>query len=353
MRKYNWLIICSFILASCGGNDKRKDLIDEQNKTAPTSEIPTEVRTRAVRAEVFHYELVSNGTVQAMRKSDLKFQLQEVVSRIYVRNGDRVVKGQPLASLDAFKLQNALAQALDNFERSKLDLQDVLIGQGYSADEAKVPDKVLKVAKVKSNYEQNRINVVNAEYNLKSATLYAPFNGMVANLNTQENNYPDGSKAFCTVVDLNKPMVQFMILESELTMVKRGDDVLVSPFSELGKVLKGVISEVNPIVDQNGMVIVKATVANTENKLFEGMNVRVRVQRAMNRQLVIPKSALVLRNNRKVVFTCKEGLAQWVYVQTGLENSESYTVTEGLQEGDSVIYEGNLNLAHESPILVR
>lgn len=128
---------------------------------------------------------------------------------------------------------------------------------------------------------------------------------------------------------------------------------MVSPFSGNENVCRGNIREINPVVDKNGMVAVKAVLDNASFKLYDGMNVRVRVQRATDKQLMIPKSALVLRNNRKVVFTCKNGLAQWVYVQTSLENSESYVVTEGLQEGDSVIYEGNINLAHESPISVR
>jgi hypothetical protein len=108
----------------------------------------------------------------------------------------------------------------------------------------------------------------------------------------------------------------------------------------------------NPMVDKNGMIEVKAVMNNPKQTFYEGMNVRVRVQRAVEQALIIPKSALLLRNNRKVVFVAKENSAQWVYVQTGLENSESFTVTEGLQEGDSVIYEGNFNLAHEAPILV-
>jgi hypothetical protein len=45
-------------------------------------------------------------------------------------------------------------------------------------------------------------------------------------------------------------------------------------------------------------------------------------------------------------------LAQWNYVQTGLENSTEYVIVEGLQEGDVVIYDGNLNLAHETPVTV-
>jgi len=39
-------------------------------------------------------------------------------------------------------------------------------------------------------------------------------------------------------------------------------------------------------------------------------------------------------------------------VRTGLENADSYTLLEGLKEGDVVITSGNINLAHESPVKV-
>lgn len=69
--------------------------------------------------------------------------------------------------------------------------------------------------------------------------------------------------------------------------------------------------------------------------------------------MVIPKSALVLRSGKQVVFTLKNDMAIWNYVQTQLENSDSYTlVGEEIKEGDLVIATGNVNLAHEAPVTV-
>lgn len=100
------------------------------------------------------------------------------------------------------------------------------------------------------------------------------------------------------------------------------------------------------------MVKVKASV-NGRGRLFSGMNVRVNVHRSLDGQLVIPKSAVVLRSGKQVVFTLKDGKAQWNYVQTGLENAESYSmVGDALKEGDTVIVTGNVNLAHEAPVKV-
>ena len=107
------------------------------------------------------------------------------------------------------------------------------------------------------------------------------------------------------------------------------------------------------------MVRVKAQVDGKGN-LFNGMNVRISVYRSLRKELVIPKTAVVLRSGKQVVFTLKNGKAQWNYVQTGLENADSCIVsnradkgvTEGLLEGDTVIVTGNVNLAHESPVSV-
>ncbi|MCL2651076.1 MAG: efflux RND transporter periplasmic adaptor subunit [Candidatus Azobacteroides sp.] len=345
-------IVTLAVFISCSSKKQKKEE-EEITVSEMLQDKPVEVKAMLLKATDFNYELVSNGTISAMKRADLRFQASENIAHIYVKNGDRVSQGQKIAELDQFKLKSSLEQSKDAFERSKLDLQDVLIGQGYTLkDSANIPEEVMKIAKVKSNYDQSRINYRLAEYNLKNATLYAPFNGVIANLFTKEYNLPLGSEAFCTVIDNQHPEVVFTILESELSLIKTGDKVLVTPFSAGDYTTEGHITEINPSIDKNGMVRVKASVNNKQGSLYDGMNVKVRVQRSSGKQLVIPKTALVLRTNKKVVFTLKSGKAMWNYVQTGTENSDSYIITDGLHAGDSVIYEGNINLAHEAPVKI-
>ena len=87
--------------------------------------------------------------------------------------------------------------------------------------------------------------------------------------------------------------VSFNILESELPLLAIGDRVEVSPYSS-SAVYQGRIAEINPVVDENGLVEVTATVGNGKG-LADGMNVKVSVQKSVGRQLVVPKSAVVLR----------------------------------------------------------
>ncbi|GHV26564.1 cation transporter [Bacteroidia bacterium] len=338
------------LLCACSGN-KNKDADETTEKTTEVKDDkPVLVKAKRLEYTDFSYELISNGTIVAIHKADLKFQSQEIIRKIYVKNGDRITKGQKIAELDPFKLTSALNQARESLERAKLDLQDVLIGQGYTlGDSLKIPVEVLKIAKIRSNYEQSLNNFAIAEYNFKHAALYAPFDGVVANLTAKEFNQP-GTDVFCTLIDNHTPEVVFNILENELHFLKLNDKVIVSPFSQTDYAVEGRVSEINPMIDKNGMVRIKATINNRDNKLYEGMNVKIRVQRLLGKQLVIPKSALVLRTNKKVVFTLKNNQANWVYVETAQENSDSYVVTAGLNVGDSIIFEGNINLAHESPV---
>ncbi len=342
------LILLIFIFSACSG-EKKPD-ISEEGVSTVLPDTKNEVAVITLKKQVFNHELISNGKVSAREMADLRFETSEIISQIWVKNGDRVQKGQKLAELDKFRIANKLAQAKDAMDRAELELQDVLIGQGYNLDNlSNVPEDIMQLARVKSGFDQNKSLYEVAQYEDRHATLVAPFDGVVANLFSKPHNIASTSEVFCTIIDSRGMEVDFTVLESELPLIKNGDKVVISPFADISSKYNGNISEINPLVDDKGMVRVKARV-NGGNKLFTGMNVRVSVYRSLADQLVVPKSAVVLRSGKQVVFTYSDGKALWKYVQTALENAENYTIAEGLDEGDSVIVSGNINLAHEAPV---
>ncbi len=344
------LFLCVTALIACSGEKKKEDAEKGVETVLPANN--NEVTILKLDKQIFNHELVSNGKVKASAFADLRFQSAEVITHIWVKNGDWVKKGQKLAELDKFRLDNKLSQAKNTLEKARLELQDVLIGQGYAVkDFDKVPEATMKLAKVKSGYEQSKVDYDLALYEDEHATLIAPFDGVVANLFAKSMNRASTSDVFCTVMDTKSMEVDFSVLESELSLLKKGDRVVITPFADMAHACKGSIDEINPLVDDNGMVKVKAKVDGNA-KLFNGMNVRVNVHRSLGKQLVIPKSAVVLRSGKQVVFVLKKGKAMWIKVHTGLENADSYTVLDGLQVGDTVIVTGNINLAHEAPVTV-
>lgn len=311
-----------------------------------------EVTISTLSITPFNHELISNGKLSAARYADLVFETMEPITSILVKNGEQVKKGQKLAELATFRLNNTKEQAKATLEQAKLELQDVLIGQGYPLNQLSgIPDEILILAKSKSGYDQALAQYELAVYEKENATLLAPFDGIVANLFTKPYNKASTSEIFCTIIDPNSLEAVFTVLESELPFLKQGDKVEIIPFAMPENKTEGYITEINPVVQENGIVQVKASVRNN-GRLFEGMNIRVSVQRMLANQIVIPKEAVVLRSGKPVVFTLVNNKAYWNYVQTGLENSSTYTIMEGLKEGDVIITSGNINLAHETPVTI-
>lgn len=344
------IILIVLCLCACTTRNKPEDSVV---LTQVKSDTVTEVMVESVKSVSFSYDLVSNGKVGAWEYVDLRFgSAGAVIDRVLVKNGQRVSKGQTLATLDKFKLENAVATAQNALERSRLDLADALIGQGYDPEKmTEIPDEVVRLARLRSGVAQSEVQLREAERALDEATLRAPFDGIIANLSQKAGNVPDGGQPFCRVMSTAGMEVTFPILESEVGLVHPGDAVEVKPFSS-ETVYKGRVSSINPVIDKNGMVQVCATVTGGSG-LYDGMNVRVSVKREFEKALVVPKSAVVLRSNgRQVVFTHENGKAMWNYVTTGLENMNEYTIIEGLKEGQEVIVSGNINLAHESPVKV-
>lgn len=104
--------------------------------------------------------MISNGKVTAQDYADLYFRTSEVVANIWVKNGDIVRKGQKIAQLDLFKLNNTLVQNKNSLAQATLEMQDVLIGQGYAPDNLKViPADVLELAKVKAGMSRAKLNM--------------------------------------------------------------------------------------------------------------------------------------------------------------------------------------------------
>lgn len=348
-----WKILAgSFLiagLACCGqkNSEDKADMEESVETLLPTEE--TEVHTETLRTVDFEHELVSNGRISAQQIAELQFASSSsgnVPVRIFVKNGDRVAAGAAIAILDTFQLSNGYRQAEDNLQKAYLELQDVLIGQGYSlADSASIPRDMLRLAYIRSGYNNARIQYDLAKYNLDNATLKTPIAGTVANLFSKPYCVIDASGPFCTIIGEGKPEVDFRILENELPLIKTGDKVRIQSYASPDIESTGNIASINPSVDKEGTVRVKAYI-QPHPKMFNGMNVRISVFRSLGKQWVVPKTAVVLRTGKQVVFAYKDGKAAWNYVDTGLENATHYSITsKTLQEGDEIITDGNEHLA--------
>jgi membrane fusion protein, multidrug efflux system len=354
--KYLTLALMSCTLYACG-TKPTESTTNAEKRQYTVQQNPVEVMI--LQKGMFRKELVNNGKLVAWRKSELQFRVGEQLEKLSVRNGDPVKAGKVIAELNMFTYGQQLDNARIQLKRARLEMQNLLIGQGYNTlDTIAIPPHIYEMASVKSGYAEAVQSLETAQFNMESTRLIAPFGGILANITQKKYDRVNAGTNFCTLIDDSEFEVEFHIVESEVGDIRMYDEVQIVPFSNQ-TVCKGRISEINPVVDENGLILVKAKVKNP-GELMDGMNVKVLVEKDIPDQLVVPKSAVVLRDNQEVLFKCiRDSIAFWVYIKTGFENSNSYSVQAdpekggSLLAGDTIIVSGNLNLAHESKVEVK
>jgi len=323
---------------------------DENNSELQTSS-NLNVSTQIIIDQDFNRQIIANGKIEAQQKSDLRFKVGDRITHINIRNGQRVRKGDVLAYLDNDLLKNEVdkAQIALGKAESKLEEEKINYGVG-NQEETAIDDKVLKNLKFKSGVLEASNALDNARLVYNQTFMRAPFSGIVANLEAKTGNYITPSDIFCTLISNTKMEVSFSVLEGEYNAISMNQEVTIEPFTNTSVSYQGEIVEINPLVDENGLITVKALITSKEAKLFDGMNVKILVNSSIKNVVVIPKQALVLRSNREVVFTVDKGLAKWNYVTIAGENSTHYALKKGVKVGDSLIVSGNLNLSHDARV---
>ena len=276
-RKHLILATVCLVMTSCSTNSQQATTSQEP-VTTPVDvqeEVVSEVKPEV--KELPSNSLTATGKVKAANYTDLYFRSQELIAHVYVKNGARVGKGQKLADLEVFALNSQLRQAEISLEQAKLELQDILIGQGYDPDHLdKVPADMMKLAKVKSGYEQADLQKENALREMENATLVAPFDGVIANLTAKPHHMAGSSEPFCRIIQTSNMEVEFQVLENELHLIKMGQKVEIVPQATTVGVQQGEICSMNPLVNEKGLIQVRARVKGNVG-LMEGMNVTVRI----------------------------------------------------------------------------
>lgn len=353
--KHISILVSAMLLTGCSGI--RHEGREERAISQLTMTSENYVDTMHLHKGDFLRQMICNGKLRAMVKSELKSRHMDVLTSINVSNGTRVPKGALLAVTDETLYKRELEKAQRELEKARIDLADKLITMGYDSDGRGVPQDVMRRAEVTSGYYSAQYALETAETSLRDCYLTAPVSGVIANLEGHLHQLI--TDQFCTIIDDSCFDVEFSVLEAELYMIQKGMSVSVSPFSDESYVVAGRITNINPTVEENGLVKVQAQIPGGSSHIMDGMNVRVVCQQTIPDMYVVPKDAVVERDGYYVIFVLTGGRARWTYVDILHSNITHHAITgckrkgTEIHEGDIVITSGNLNLADDIEVAVK
>jgi len=190
--------------------------------------------------------------------------------------------------------------------------------------------------------EQARLEVKNAEENLANTKIYAPFDGVVSEVNAQVGSMVGAGTALLTLIDDSSVNLLVQIDESEIAQVRVGQKVEVTLDAFSNETFQGVVTAVSPTasIQQNIAVFyVTVNIPNPERKLRPGMTAEGEIiVEEIPDVLIIPKRAVQIVGKQAYVDVLQpDGSKETVRVVLGPDDGVNQVVLEGLEPGQSVV----------------
>jgi membrane fusion protein, multidrug efflux system len=356
MLRLSRILLCyCLVLASChsaGVEHNETEL--EEPAAGPNI---TGVSCALSKDTIFNYFISVNGKIKSFQDRIFVAPTGTRLVRFGGMPGKSYAAGSAIAQFDIIAYQHRLQRGeLDKFNADK-EYQSQLLGyenllKGMSEAEAEAIRKKLKISTGLLTAEQD---IKEASYDLSVATIKAPFSGILANVAVKEGEMLAAGKEMFRLYDPGQLGLEVKVLESDIGLVKKNMPASISPLSDPASQFPAQVEDINPYVDENGMITVILKLnppkkAVSFRELYPGMNCTGSIHIPGNFSLLVPKEAVVMRSDRAVVFTLENGKAKWNYVVTGRDNGREIEIKEGLIKGKKVITSNNLQLAHDAPV---
>ncbi len=327
------------LLPGCSSRDT-----GEQDKP-----IPVEVQLPSRKDVAVTLDFV--GEVRGKREANLSFEVSGKVALTKAELSESVSKGAVLAELDDTQARANLAQAELAFAKAKMDAErtEKLHKEGIASDHQ------LETAHL--TMEQARAALTSAEEYLQNCRLVAPFAGFVAarNIELGEVITPMAMPApNFVLVDISSVKVKIGVPESEIGLVKPGQDVTLKVSAYRDKKFAGRVTAVSPLVSElTRTAETEVLVQNPGGSLKPGMTAELSVRLGTRKNtLVVPEKCVRREVGIAQLFVVKEGRAHHVSVKTGVVEGTWIEVLEGLADTDSVIVAGQFGLKENDKVSV-
>jgi HlyD family secretion protein len=167
-------------------------------------------------------------------------------------------------------------------------------------------------------------------------------------------------QALVSLADVRDLQVELDISEADIARVKLGQPTTITPDAYPDRRYRGVVEYISAVADrQKATIKVKVKVLDPDEYLRPDMGAKVTFYEKgaevpqESSAVLLPKAALVQRDNRPVVWLVREGKAVVQPVSVGREDAGSYEVLSGLQGGETVITRGHERLKDGDRIRVR
>lgn len=291
---------------------------------------------------VFKHYVELQGSVETDQNILITPEMGGVLKKVSVTKGQRVKKGELLASIDDGGMSQTLAQmqvqvalAKTTFER-----QERLWNQNIGSE--------IQYLQAKTAYEGQLKAVNSMQQQVAKASIKAPFSGTIDDIITEKGNVvAPGQTPILRIVSLENMYVKTDVPETYISSIVAGKQVEVF-FPVLEETFMAVVSQTGNFINPNNRTFrAEINVENTKNNIKPNLTSRLKINDYTNKNAIVIPQSIISENaaGEQYIYVLKQinndnAVASRVIINTGKKQGDRIEVLSGLKQGDQIIEEG-------------
>ena len=372
--KYIYItLISAIVLTSCGGDKNKsvediiasKDLELIRKKKAeldaqaleisgqlkllekeikvldPQEKVPL-ITTFAAKETEFNHFVELQGSVSTKQNVVIYPEYSGTLTTVYVKEGQKVKKGQILAKIDDGGLSQQLVQ---------LEIQRDLAKTTFERQERLWKQKIgseIQYLQAKSSYEAQEQAVKQLKQQVAKTAVTAPFSGTIDDVITEQGTVvAPGQSILFRIVNLQDMYIETDVPERYISNITLGKKVEVE-FPILGKSMDAEIRQAGNFINPaNRTFKAEIAIKNDDNNIKPNLTAKLKINDyTSNNAILIPQS--IISENAEgdqYVYIVSDkndnkAKAKRVIIETGKTQGDNIEVLSGLSNGDEIIDEG-------------
>ena len=372
MKNIYTILIATLFLVSCGGDKKEnfETILNSQNLeniVAKKKEIEAEqlklvtqieqlnaqievldtvkklslITTFITKEEVFNHFLELQGNVTTKENLVISPEYSGVLTSVYIKEGQRVRKGQKLAKIDDGGMSQQLAQLeiQANLAKTTFERQERLWNQKIGSE--------IQFLQAKSNYEAQQMAVNQMKSQLAKTVVTAPFSGTIETVISNQGSVVSPGVQLFRIVNLSNMYIETDVPEKHLTNVRKNKNVIVN-FPVLNKTINSKIRQASNFINPaNRTFKIEVAIPNKDNDIKPNLTAKLKINDYTNPSAILIPQSIISENanGEQYVYIAndrngKKATTQRVIIKTGKTQGDVIEVLNGLESGVEIIQEG-------------
>jgi RND family efflux transporter MFP subunit len=323
--------VIAIVITGCNGRSEAAAIADDA----------IAVKLQPVATTRYAPVLKYSGTMASTAEARLSFKIGGIVSKIFVKEGDHVVKGQLLATLDLTEINAQVQQATQNAEKVQRDANR--IKNLYNDTVATLEQLQNATTQVQVAQEGLRI----ARFNQQYAQIRATENGTILKKIMNEGEMAtSGAPVFLfNGTAGNDWVIRFGVSDKDWAVLKKGDKAKVEIDAYPNKTFTGIITEIAQGADaSNGTYEIEVKVLPNGERFAAGLFSTVQLQPAAEQTVtLVPVESIAEANDKTgYVYTVNadgKTVTKNKVTIAFLENNKA-AIVSGLDSMHEVVTEG-------------